>query len=245
MIQKNRLRGQRQKGFSLLESLISLGLFLFITTASLQFSVITRQQFDKLRKAQEEQEAVLTALAKIRLDIQEAGRGLKTPGALGLLTALETAGGRMTLLHGESGYQIPAGLTAGQTRITLSATTGLSKNRRLCVFSRNRGEIREILRIQGKDCILKNPLLHSYSAAGSDVVPLKEIVYYLDARTSVLRRKVNSAPAQPLLEDAALFIPEFDSEANLVQVRLSLLNKEEKIYEIFFYPKNTTPAWYQ
>ena len=229
-----------KRGFSLLECLVSMSLFLFVLTASVQFYLITRNQFIKLKDAREEQEAVAASLEKIRMDLREAGRGLKTPVLLGLLSCLETDGGKMTLVQSQSFHAARSDLFAGQTRIPLLSTTALRKNRRVCIFNRTHGEMREILRIEGKDCILKNPLQHPYPAAEVSAVQIKKIAYYLDTGRNILRRKVNAAPAQPLLENTSLFLPEFNMQKNLVRIRLALMNKEEKIHETSFYPKNTS-----
>jgi type II secretory pathway pseudopilin PulG len=232
----------RRPGFSLLESLICLSLFLFIFLSALQIFTITRDQFGKLRDKHESEQAVLTALEKIRLDLQESGRGLTIPSRLGLLTTLEAGGGHMTLIQADSEYSTPTNLAAGQNRITLSRAPDLRKNHRLCLFNRTQGEVREVLRIQGKDCILKEPLQYSYSAENTTLIKLKKTAYYLDANNHILRRKVNAAPAQPMLEDTAVFLPEFNPGSNLIRIQLSLIKKKENIYVMSFYPKNISLA---
>lgn len=232
----------RRPGFSLLESLICMSLFLFVFTAAVQFFSMSRDQFEKLRAKHETDEAVLTALEKIKLDLQETGRGLVIPQHAGLLTCVEIDSRILTLIQPDASYQTSSNLTAGQTRITLNRTSELRRNHKLCIFDRVRGEIRKVLRTDGKDCILENPIQYAYSAADVSIIQLKEIVYYLDERRYILRRKVNNAPAQPLLENTAFFLPEYDAASNLVKIRLSLIYKEEKIYALSIYPKNTALA---
>lgn len=243
-----RLKGAgilRRHGFSLLESLICMSLFLFIFTAALQFFKISRHQFEKLRIKHESDEAIFTALEKFRLDLQETGRGLVLPQHLGLLTFVEIDDGILTLIQADAPYQTSFNLSAGQTRITLNRTSGLRRNHKLCFFNRAQGEIRKVLRIEGKDCILQNPIQYAYSAADISIIQLKEIAYYLDERRETLRRKVNSAPAQPLLEDTAFFLPEYDAAANLGRIQLALIYKEEKIYALSFFSKNSALAGLQ
>ncbi len=232
----------KRQGFSLLESLICMSLFLFIFTAALQFFKISRHQFEKLRTKHETGQAVSAALEKIRLDLQETGRGLVLPQHAGLLTCVEINNGILTLIQTGTSYQTSSNLTAGQTRITLNRTSGLRRNHKLCFFNRVQGEIQEVLRTEGKDCILQNPIQSAYFAADVSIVQLKEIAYYLDERRHILRRKVNNAPAQPLLEDTAFFLPEYEAASNLVKIQLALIYKEEKIYALSIFPKNTALA---
>jgi hypothetical protein len=219
-----------------------MSLFLFVFTAAVQFFSMSRDQFEKLRAKHKSDEAVLTALEKIKLDLQETGRRLVIPQRAGLLTCMEIDSGVLTLIHTDASYQTSSNLTAGQTRITLNRTSGLRRNHKLIFFDRVQGEIRKVLRTDGKDCILENPIQYTYSAADVSIIQLKEIAYYLDERRHILRRKVNNAPAQPLLENTAFFLPEYDAASNLVKIRLSLIYKEENIHALSIYPKNTALA---
>jgi type II secretory pathway pseudopilin PulG len=230
----------RRPGFSLLESLICMSLFLFIFMAAVQFFSMSRDQFEKLRNGHETGQAVSTALEKIRLDLQETGRGLVMPQHFDLMTCIDVDDGSLALIQRDTSYRASFNLTNGQTRVTLNRTSGLRRNHKLCFFNRVQGEIRTVLRIEGKDCILQNPIQYGYSAGDVSIIQLKEINYYLDERSHILRRKVNNAPAQPLLEDTAFFLPEYDAASNLAKIRLALIYKEEKIYALSIYPKNTS-----
>jgi type II secretory pathway pseudopilin PulG len=87
---KNRLRSEA--GFSLIESLLSLSLFLIIFLSSLEFFGFTRDIFLKLKTKQEVKEAALATLDKMRFDLLKAGLGLQQPISLGVcLTALPKA----------------------------------------------------------------------------------------------------------------------------------------------------------
>ena len=66
-------RRKTTKGFSLIESLISLSLFLIIVLTCFELFGITRDTFLKLKNNEEAREAVLAALDKIRTDILAGG----------------------------------------------------------------------------------------------------------------------------------------------------------------------------
>ncbi|MEW5901113.1 MAG: prepilin-type N-terminal cleavage/methylation domain-containing protein [Acidobacteriota bacterium] len=66
-----------KNGFSLLETLIALALSLLVLLAAFEFLGITRSLFFKLKKAQEQNQAIQTALIKLRIDLLRAGFGLE------------------------------------------------------------------------------------------------------------------------------------------------------------------------
>ncbi len=57
------------------------------------------------------------------------------------------------------------------------------------------------------------------------------------------KRKTNSSPAQPLLEDAASFGFNLEEASVLVRLHLALESNKEKIYEISVFPKNAALAF--
>jgi hypothetical protein len=121
----------------------------------------------------------------------------------------------------------------------LQDTRSLKKKRKLCIFDKNKGEIKNISSVDPKSCLISTPLIYSYKKDEVSIVLLRELKFYLDETKAILRRKVNSSPAQPLLDDTSGFWCSYDETANLVHVRIRLKNTKENIHEIFLFPKNT------
>jgi hypothetical protein len=70
----------------------------------------------------------------------------------------------------------------------------------------------------------------------SEVIVVKQTSFYLDHKSLILRRKVNSSPAQPLLEGAEAVVFTYETPSNLINA--SITTSEDKTYEISIFPKN-------
>lgn len=227
------------QGFSLIESLISLTLFLLLVLSSLEFFVLARDHFFQLKDDQEANAAAYSALDKIRKDILEAGLGLLIPSHLGVLEPLSEKNGALILLSKEKKFSLLENLTSGQPDIPLQNAKYIKKNRELCVFSPFNGEVKSVSTEGQEYLALSAPLDFSYSRENTSVALLKKVSFFLDEDKHILRRRVNNGPAQPLLEDIASFGFVYEKASNLVKLSLSLKTNKEKMHEISVFPKNT------
>ena len=226
------------KGFSLIECLISLSLFLIIVLACLEFLGKTRTLFVKLKDKEEAREGVLAALDKIRTDLQQGGSGLIAPTQLGLLEGISEDSGFLIILSREKELSLSNDLVEGQTRIQLESTSQLKKGRDVCFFDSLNGEIKTISWVDKGSMVISSPLEYSHFREKTSAILLRTVSVFLDGKKQVLRRKVNSSPAQPLLEEASSFSFDLDKAANLVRLRLAHSTNKEKFYEISVFPKN-------
>ncbi len=226
-----------------MESILSLTLFLIVVLASLEFFGFTRNLFLKLKDKEETKEAALLALDKMKTDLLAGGSGLLEPIELGLLEGITRNEGTLVILSKEK-YLTPLNdLLEGQTRIRLQSTRGVKKGRDICIFDRSKGEVKSISRVTKKSIILSSPLNFSFLKEKSQALLLKKISLFLDKDKQILRRKTNSSPAQPLLEDAALFGFNLEEASVLVRLHLALESNKEKKYEISVFPKNVALAF--
>jgi len=227
------------KGFSLIESLISLSFFLLIALAGLEFFSISRRIYASLEKKEESSRTAACALDKLKSDLGSAGEGLVRPIRLGALRGVDGRDDGFVMLSRDSELSLAENAAAGQTLIVPGSMDGLRAGQDVCFFDSRHAEVHTIASLQGNGLVLSSPLSYSYIKEEADICTLKQISYYLDGRTGVIRRKVNSSPAQPLLEGASAFECSFDEAGNLAAVRIRLRDDEEKTYEITFFPKNT------
>jgi len=237
------MRENSEKGFSLMESILALTLFLIVVLASLEFFGFTRNIFLKLKDKEETREAALLALDKMRVDLLAGGSGLLEPIELGLLEGITQNEGTLVILSKEKNLTPLNDLLEGQTRIRLQSTRDVKKGREICIFDRSKGEVKSISRVTKKSIILSSPLNFSFLKEKSQILLLKKISLFLDKDKHILRRKTNSSPAQPLLEDAALFGFDFEEASVLVRLHLALESNKEKKYEISVFPKNAALAF--
>jgi competence protein ComGF len=129
-------------------------------------------------------------------------------------------------------------LVTGQTKIFLPSISKLKKKREICIFDALKGEVKTIVSAANKSIVISTPLDFSYSKDEIHIFLIKKIALFFSKNNQIIRRKVNSSPAQPLLENVALFDFSYSKTTNLVSLRISLKLNEEKEYEISIYPKN-------
>ena len=227
-----------RRGFTLIEFLISLSLMLIIVLAGFEFFGQARALFFKLKEAEESEEAALAALDKIRIDLTRGGRGLSIPIGMGLLEAVRADPERLTVQSSEGSYGLRENSVQGGTRVALETADGLKKGSEICIFDPDKGEVRRVLSVEGECLTLSTPLEHSYSRETAGLVAVQKISLFLDREDAVIRRQVNSSPAQPLLEEAWTFLCSYDRPRNLVGSAFTLTSHKEKTYEHCIFPKN-------
>ena len=226
-----------------MESTLALALFLIVVLSSLEFFGFTRTIFLKLKSKEETREAALSALDKMRVDLLAGGSGLLEPIELGLLDGISQEEETLVILSKEKNLSPLNDLLEGQTRIRLQSTQKVKKGREICIFDSHKGEVKSISHTDKKSIILSSPLKYSFLKEKTQVCLIKKISLFLEKEKQILRRKTNSSPAQPLLEDAILFAVSYEKASNLARLHLSLASNKEKKYEIFVFPKNAALAF--
>ena len=242
MLEKLKTRSSPEIGFSLIESLLSLTLSLIIVLSSLEFFGFTRNLFFKLKTKQEVKEAALATLDKMRFDLLEAGLSLQQPISLGVLDGITESEDTLIIISKEKTFTPLGDLVAGQTIIQLISTSKLKKGRKICVFGSTKGEVKSISSVDKERIVLSSPLNFSFLKEETSVFLLREVFLFLDKNKHTLRRKVNTSPAQPLLEEVGLFDFHHERATNLVRLSLSFTTNKEKVYETFVFPKNIALA---
>jgi len=236
-------RKNREKGVSLMESLLSLALFFLLFFSSLQFFGLARNSFFKLKETETAREGALLALEKMKIDLLQGGLGLLRPLKLELLKGIEEKSKTLIILSKEKAFHLLDNIVAGQKQIPLETTKGLKKGREICVFDSKKGEIKGISSLTSKSITLASPLNSSFFKEESRIFLLRKITFFFDDKKQIIRRKVNNSSSQPLLEEVIFFDFNHSEASNLVNLRLSLKSEKEKIYEISVFPKNMALAF--
>lgn len=232
----------RERGISLVESLISLSLFSLLIFSSLQFFGFARRSFFKLKEAQESRVAALSAFEKMKIDLLKGGLGIQIPIKLGLLEGIRDDGTTLTILSREKDFHLTDSVVPGQRKIPLDSTRGIKKEREICIFDSKKGEVVQVISLNEKSIVLSTPLDHSFLKENSQVLLIKKISLFFDEKKQILRRKVNNSPSQPLLEEVLSFDFSCTEDSNTVHLSLSLISKKEKKHEISVFPKNIALA---
>lgn len=232
-----------KSGFTLIESLISLSLFTIFTLACLEFFSHARVIFAKLKDKFEVTESVYFTLDRIRLDLHCGGQGLLIPINLGVLDPISFASDRVSVYSSEKKIEFKEILVPGQIHIQVENIQGLKKNRLICIFDSQYGEIKTITELDSTGICLSTPLENLYLPETTTILLVRITSFYLDKPNCILRRKINASPAQPLLEDVREFKFGFDQEKNkIIFIRFYMTHEEDKFYEINFIPKNSILA---
>jgi len=237
-----RLFTPTRPGVSLIESLVSLAIFSFVILAALGFFGTARAAFFRIRDSQTACESATAALEKIRTDILQAGRGLLRPLRLNIVKGIETESGSMTLTSMEKESALLAEAAAGATTILVAEAGGFAFGKTVCLCDLQNAEVAQIVSVQGSSLTLAPPLAFNYPQGEGRVLLLQRISLYLEAAKSVLRRKVNASPAQPLLEEVEAFAYGYGAETCLAEISLKLAANPEKEYGIKVFPKNLALA---
>jgi type II secretory pathway pseudopilin PulG len=227
------------RGFSLLECLLGTVLLLVLTTAALEFHVSAQKRFFRLKQIDADTQAITAALNSIRIDLAKTGQGLHRASALGVVEPIVHENGVLTIHFAEKLFRPAADLQAGQTRLSLIPKPAFAAGRSVGIVSESAGEIRTVSSVEGGDIVLSDPLEEAYPAETADIVLIERLSFYMDKDGRTLRRRVNAAAAQPLMEDTGVFRAGHDPDANLLRIEIAGLSNPEKSHVLILFPKNT------
>ena len=210
----------RRPGFTLIEALISLSLSLFIAAAGVEIFARAERAFLRLKTREEAGQAALAALDRIRIDLLHSGRGLSDEVVLGLFEPVEVIGGELRTTTLETTLRLAADAQAGDTRLSFVSTSDVTAGQRITLRQGLAGEIRTVARVMTGAVLVDAPLGQHYVRDATVVSLLELVTYFRDSASRILRRRVNTSPAQPMLEDTAAVEWGLDSQAHLVRIRL-------------------------
>jgi prepilin-type N-terminal cleavage/methylation domain-containing protein len=232
----------KKPGFTLVECLVGLALSLIVVTAGLEFFVRAERAFVRLKEREEAGQAALAALDRMRIDLLHAGRGLAAEMGLGLVEAAEATLSELRTTSLEKELALAAAAGAGDTRLSLVSTADIAAGQRIALREGGAGEVRTVVRVETGAADLDAPLARSYAPATARLSLLERVAYFLDGPAGILRRRVNAAPAQPLLENAAAAAWSLDPAAPLVRIRLELDIEGAHPHEATVFLKNPVLA---
>ena len=231
-----------RSGFTLLECLIGLAISLVVIVAGLGFYASAQKTFARLQAREEAGQAALAAIDKMKINLLHAGQGLAREISLGLVRAAETAAGELRLTAAEQTLALAAGAGAGDTRLSLLSTAGLTPGRRIALRQGGAGEVRTVARVEAGAVLVDAPLERAYEPASASVSLLELVAYYRDDASRILRRRVNASPAQPVLEGLSAADWSLDAAAGLVHLHLELDLQGAPAHEATIFLKNSALA---
>jgi prepilin-type N-terminal cleavage/methylation domain-containing protein len=227
-----------ERGFTLVELLIALSLMLVIMLAGFGFFGQAHSLFFKLKEAVDGSQDALSGLDKMRIDLIKAGEGLPYRAESGLPEGLSVEADTLTIVRAQDDFGLARDIGPGDQRVDLESSEGLKAGGEVFIVGPDGGEAAEVVRVEGTTLIVGSSIGQGYRKESTRVYSLEKISYFLDAVDGVLRRRVGSGAAQPLIEGVESFQFSYDKPGNLAAVSFALSSRKEKIYELFLFPKN-------
>jgi len=237
----NRARG-RTAGFSLIESLTALTLFLFIILAGIEIFGSARRTLVLLEEAQSDEESVAAALDRIRSDVRRAGRGLAGPDGLEAVASLEASGETLVIRCEEKTTYLAADAAAGANVLAVEDGRDFAAGRTVVIMDGTKSETALLAAAEGDALTLSAPLAGSFARAATTTVLVQRISLYMDAGRSVLRRKVDAGTGQPLLEGARSFDFSIGSPSPIVTISVRTRAGNEETHATTIHARNAALA---
>ena len=227
-----------KKGFSVVESMLSMFFFLLIVLFSLECFIATKKHFNQLQRSETSNTAAYAALDRMRRDVEEAGMGLKELMTMGVLEGISQDQNELVILSKQEELPVIEDIVSGQQRIAVANTRNIKIGQQICIFNSGNGEMRSVISTTRDSILLDLPFDDEYPQERTKLLILRRLSLFFDESAEIIRRKVNTSPAQPLLEEVASFGYEFSEDSNLVRFHFGLNMEEEKDYETTVFPKN-------
>ncbi len=228
-----------------MESLLSLAIFSFLFLGALAFLGPTKLYFHGLIEEYESRENLYSAADKIKFDLEQAGQGLFNPLILGLIPGIKSTEDSLKIESKELEINISTDLQPGQTRIPVPSTNGFKENRLICIFDTLKGQTATIASIDSESILLSQPLQHGYKAKDTWISLVKTVEIFFETDSHLLRRKVNSSSAQPLLENTEYFSTAYNANSNYIYIEISTTTNQRRTYAITSCLKNVALAYIQ
>jgi len=231
-----------RRGFTLVECLVGLALSLVVVTAGLQFFGSAQKLFLSLKEREESGQAALSAVDRMRIDMLHAGCGLAEETALGLVVPVRASDAELRTVSLEKSLVLAADAAAGESRLLLESTADIAAGQAVSLRDGPTGEIRTVAGIEGSAIVLDSPLGAGYAAATAVLALLENVAYFRDGTTRILRRRVNTSPAQPLLDNTTSVSWSHDPEVRLVRISIEIAVEGAHQYGTTVFLKNPALA---
>lgn len=232
------MTSQKNRGFTLIEFIFAMSLFLVVILAAFEFLSQNKKIFLRLKEKQEAEQAVMIALDRIKIDLLQAGCGLWPEASQGFIQPISVNNNTLYIIQAEIILKLAEDAPAGAKSLNLTTSPGLSSGRDLILLDGKNAELNTVASSSRRVLNLTRPISRPLSARTARISVLYKVTYYLDNQAYILRRKVNSSSAQPLLEKVKEANFGYEQASNLAAAGLTLIYRSELKHEIKIFPKN-------
>ncbi len=215
-------------GFSLMEFMVAMTITLMLLTFIVSHAGILGQRSARIMDNQERLEALFNTVDFFKADISSCGKRLQEAQNLLPSICFETTPHKLTIRLGAGSEVLPVPVKAKSQSLEIMTPESFADGKTILAYDTESGQF-EWNRIKKKTrqrLIFENCLQNEYPS-GSRLVVVKSVTYQHDPAKQILSRKVDRAPAQPMLEQVKDFYFSFHPEQASMLYQLELCTGEQ------------------
>lgn len=220
-----------EKGFSLIETIISLTISLFVLFSTSMFVDFVRKESSKEKEKMEDLQELYTGVDRIRFELRRSGLGLYPLWEKDNFKIFELSDNYIGLRRANKKSFILEKSFKGERKIIVEKPEIFKERREIIITDFLNFEWNRIVKIENKVLELERGLENDY-LDGSKVIQINFISFKYDSKKKILRMSQNSGPYQPLIEKIENC--SFKKDGNTIV--LNFLFNEKSFTFIFFSP---------
>ncbi|MEW6455286.1 MAG: prepilin-type N-terminal cleavage/methylation domain-containing protein [Acidobacteriota bacterium] len=218
----------KQKGFSLLELLVSFSISIFIFYLFSTFINFSIKNLSLIKKNEEKNSSLFLSLEKIKLDVSKAGMNLRYSDG-----SLSVEKKSLKIKFAEYSTFPSREILSGQNIIYVEDSSFFKENREILIYDFLNREINKI-KSKGKNfLILYDNLKNTYLKSTAEIFLIETIDYKFYQDQKVLKYSENGGYFQPLIENIEEAIFEFNEDFKLLSVKITI-NPSESLKFTYF-----------
>ncbi len=188
-----------EKGFSLMETIISMTLSLFILLFTSLFVDFVRKESLKGKEEMEDLQEIYSGIDRLGYEIKRCGIGLSLLWEKEDYKILSISENSISLRRGNGKSFLKERAFKGEKRIIVEEPFLFKERREVIITNKIRFENNKILKIKKHEIRLSDSLEDDYPE-GAEVIQINFISFKYDMGKKVLRMSQNSGSYQPLIE---------------------------------------------
>lgn len=218
-----------EKGFSLIETIISLTLSLFILLFTSLFVDFVRKESLRGKKEMKNLQEFYSGIDRIGYEIKGCGLGLSHLWETEKYKIFQILDDTLFLRRGDGKTFLSDKAFRGEKRICVNEPFKFKEGREVIVTDFLKFENQKITKKEGNILILSEALKNNYSER-SLAIQINCVSFKYDGRKKILRMSQNSGPYQPLIENIEGC--SFKKEGNSIILKVSF---DKKIFNFIFF----------
>lgn len=216
-----------EKGISLVETIISLTLSLFILLLTSMFVDFVRKESSKEKENMEDLQELCTGIDRVRFELRRCGLGLSPLWEKENFEIFKLSDNSINLRRANKKSPITVKSFKGEKKIVVEKPEIFKEGREVIITDFLKFEWKKILKIENGVLELEEALENDYSE-DAEVIQINCVSFKYDSKKKILRMSQNSGPYQPLIEKIENC--SFKKDGNIIVLSL-LFNKKSVAFK--------------